>query len=71
MKKSNTLAANVTIKQLQKGVWLNTRGMFMKESNILVVNVANNLHIREVFLNTRSLYIINNKIQTHVKTIFG
>ena len=40
MKESNTLADNATIKQLQKTVFLNTKGQLMKESNTLACNAA-------------------------------
>ena len=36
MKESNTLAGNVTIKQLQAEVLLNTKEQYMKDSNTLV-----------------------------------
>ena len=39
MKESNILAANATIKQVQKEILLNTKWQYMKESNILVSNV--------------------------------
>ena len=47
MKESNILAGNATFKQLQKEVWLNTRGEYMKESNIFASNVIKNISIVE------------------------
>ena len=34
MKESKTLAVIVTIKELQKEIWVNTKEQYMKESNI-------------------------------------
>ena len=48
MKESNILAANVTIEQLRREVWLNTRGEYMKESNIIAGNLTKNLLIRVI-----------------------
>ena len=40
MKESNTLANNVVIRQLQRGVLLSIKGLCMKESNTLVDNAT-------------------------------
>ena len=39
MNESNTPAANVNIWQLQREVWLNTKGQYIKESNTLAENI--------------------------------
>ena len=54
---SNTLAANVIIKQLLKKVWLNTRGEYMKESNIHADNAESNFLRREVLVDTNGAHI--------------
>ena len=40
MKELNTLAGNVTMKQLQKAILLTTKVPYMKESNTLAVNAT-------------------------------
>ena len=52
MKGSNTLVANVTIKQLQSQILLLTVEQYMKESNTLVGNAANISLREEIWLNT-------------------
>ena len=54
MKASNTLAVNVTLKLLQRKMWLNTRGQYMKESNTLARNGENNSHQRDRLLDTKA-----------------
>ena len=54
MKESNTLAANVNIKQLQGIVLPNTTGEYMKESNTLADNAAKISLRRDILLNTKS-----------------
>ena len=48
MKESNILAEIANIKQVQRKVWLNTKGEYMKESNILAGNVVNNFLRRDI-----------------------
>ena len=66
MKESNTLAANVTIKQLNREIWVNTKEQYMKESNTHAANVANNFLTKEVLLDTRSQYIGVNKLSDFI-----
>ena len=52
MKESNIFVGNVTFKQLQRTVSLNTKGLNMKESNTLVGNATIDQLQRGVLLNT-------------------
>ena len=52
MKESATIATDVTTKQLEREVWLGTKGQYMKESNTHVDNASSNFLIREVLVNT-------------------
>ena len=53
MKDSNTLVGNVTMKQPQKGILLNTKGQCMKESNTFEGNATIKQRQMEVLLNTK------------------
>ena len=57
MKKSNTLAAYVTIKQLKREILLNTSGEYIKESNIIAGNVARKFLGRDILLHTKGQYM--------------
>ena len=57
MKESNTLAGNVTTKQLQSPILLNTTGQYMKESNTHADNVENSLLASHFLVNTKELYM--------------
>ena len=54
MKALNILAGNVTMKQLQREVLINTKGQYMKVLNILAGNVTMKQLQREILLNTKS-----------------
>ena len=63
MKESNTLASNATIKQLQKGILLDTKGQYMKESNIRVGNVTIKHPPRQILPNTKGQYMKKSRVK--------
>ena len=57
MKESSTLAGNATIKQLQGGMLLNTKGKYMKDSSTLAGNATIKQHQKEILFNTKGQYM--------------
>ena len=53
MKELNTLADNATLKQLQREVLMNIKGMYMMESSTLASNMDNNSLRGKVLLNIK------------------
>ena len=57
MKRLSTLSCNVTIRQLQRGILLNTKGQYMKELDTLAVIAVNIFLRKEVLRNIKEQYI--------------
>ena len=47
----------VTITQLTRVIWLDTKGIYMKESNSLVNNAVNNFLRSKIWLSTKGQYM--------------
>ena len=68
MKASNFLAANATIKQLQKEILLSTKGQYIRESNILAINATIKQLEREVLQDTKGQFMKDSKFITDIVT---